>query len=85
MESSLNALIFEVSGTCGPRQKSMNCGPERVLGKDRIRFSAISSHFIQSSAYFRSPSSLGVSLRSYGRSCAWISHIFSSIFRGLRE
>ena len=27
MESSLNALIFDVSGTCGPRQKSMKCGP----------------------------------------------------------
>ena len=31
MESSLKALIFEVLGTCGPRQKSMNCGPERVF------------------------------------------------------
>ena len=60
MESSLNALIFEVSGTCGPRQKSMNCGPERVFGEDLAGLSSISSHFIQASAYFCRPSSFAV-------------------------
>ena len=34
MESSLNALIFEVSGTCGPRQKSMKCGPSVYSRED---------------------------------------------------
>src|SRR5438445_10402071 len=27
IDSSLKALIFEASGKCGPRQKSMKCGP----------------------------------------------------------
>ena len=53
MESSLNALIFEVSGTCGPRQKSMKCGPERVFGEDLAGASlSISSHFIQAVGVF---------------------------------
>ena len=30
----MNAFSRLVDGTCGPRQKSMKCGPERVLGED---------------------------------------------------
>ncbi len=58
MESSLNALIFEVLGTCGPRQKSMKCGPSVYSVKTSPARSAISSHFIQASEYLRKPSSL---------------------------
>ena len=39
MESSLKALIFEVSGTCGPRQKSMNLGPRVYSVKTSPAFS----------------------------------------------
>ena len=52
MESSLNALILEVSGTCGPRQKSMKCGPSVYSVKTSPARSSISSHFIQASEYF---------------------------------
>ena len=64
MESSLNALIFPVEGRCGPRQKSMNRGPSVYSVKISPARSSISSRFIQSSAYLRSPSSLAVSTRS---------------------
>src|ERR1039458_10185426 len=59
MESSLNALILEVDGTCGPRQKSMKCEPRAYWLKTSPARSSISSFFIQSSAYLRRPSSLG--------------------------
>src|ERR1035438_1753434 len=52
MESSLNALILEVSGRCGPRQKSMKCGPRVYSLKISPARSPISSHFIHASAYF---------------------------------
>ena len=35
---SLNALIFEVSGTCGPRQKSMKSRAESVFGEGVVGF-----------------------------------------------
>src|SRR5579864_4687703 len=81
MESSLKALIFEVDGTCGPRQKSMNCGPSVYSENTSPARSWISSHFIQASAYLRRPSCFGVRTRSYGRSRAWISHMRFSIFQ----
>src|ERR1035438_289901 len=40
MESSLKALIFEVSGRCGPRQKSMKCGPSVYSLKISSAFSS---------------------------------------------
>src|SRR5437773_7581167 len=66
-ESSLKALMREAEGTCGPRQKSMNCGPSAYSEKRLSAFSLINSSFIQSSEYFRRPSSLGVMMRSNGR------------------
>src|SRR6266850_4935887 len=48
MESSLNALIFAVLGTCGPRQKSMKCGPSVYSLNTSPARSEISSHFIRS-------------------------------------
>ena len=50
MESSLNALILDVLGTCGPRQKSMKWGPRVYSEKISPARSSISSHFIQASA-----------------------------------
>ena len=66
MESTLKALMWEVDGTCGPRQKSMKCGPRVYSEKTSPARSSISSHFMFSpiSAYFFRPSALGVSLRS---------------------
>ena len=60
MESSLKALILEVLGRCGPRQKSMKCGPSVYSENTSPARSAISSHFIQAPAYFLRPSSLAV-------------------------
>ena len=41
-----------MDGTCGPRQKSMKCGPSVYSEKISPARSSISSRFIQSSAYF---------------------------------
>ena len=44
IDSSLNALIFLVDGTCGPRQKSMKCGPSVYSENTSPARSVISSH-----------------------------------------
>ena len=69
---------LRVEGTCGPRQKSMNCGPSVYSEKMSPAFSSISSHFMHSPicAYFSRPSALRRQLcaRTADR-CFWISHI----------
>ena len=57
----LERLDRSVDGTCGPRQKSMNFGPERVLGEDRRRPSRRSARTSSHpSSYFLSPSAFAV-------------------------
>ena len=65
MESSLNALIFEVDGHVRTAAEIDEMRPERVFGEDVAgAFLDQLAFFIQSSAYFRRPSSLRVSMRS---------------------
>ena len=77
----LERLDLPVDGTCGPRQKSMKCGPSVYSEKTSSAFSSISSRFIQSSLYFCKP----VFLLRHARArredpCACSSHMCASIF-----
>ena len=79
----LERLDFVVDGTCGPRQKSMNCGPERVFGEDLagVLVDQLALHGLAHRlVLLEALRLLGTACARRADRCFWISHIFASIF-----